>query len=276
VTETAWVCATCGVQQAPSASAPASCAICEDERQYVPSSGQRWTTIDELRAGGHRNVLEPLEPGLSQIRTEPSFAIGQQAYLVQMSDGNVLWDCVSYLDDETIAAVRELGGVRAIAISHPHFYSACVEWAHAFDATVWLPSADSRWVMRPDPSIRHVEEDEVALAEGVRLVRIGGHFHGSTVLLWSTGAEGRGVLLTGDSIATVGDPGSVSVMYSYPNRIPLSATETRDVARRVLALRFDRLYAGWDGDVIASGAHEAVERSLDRYARMAEGSWERS
>jgi hypothetical protein len=65
-------------------------------------------------------------------------------------------------------------------------------------------------------------------------------------------------------------------MYSYPNRIPLSAAEVRDVAERVLALPFDRLYAGWDGDVIGSGAHEAVERSLERYARMAEGTWERS
>jgi len=242
----------------------------------VPASGQRWTWIDELRAAGHRNVLEPLEPGLTQIRTEPSFAIGQQAYLVQAPDGNVLWDSVSYLDDETIAAVRELGGIRAIAISHPHFYSSCVEWAHAFDAAVWLPSADSRWVMRPDVSIRHFDEDEVALAEGVRVVRIGGHFHGSTVLSWSAGGQGRGVLLTGDSIATVGDPGSVTVMYSYPNRIPLSAAEVRDVAKRVLALPFDRLYAGWDGDVIGSGAHEAVERSLERYARMAEGTWVRS
>jgi hypothetical protein len=272
---TAWICATCGVQHAASVEPPAACAICDDERQYVPATGQRWTSLEELRAEGRRNVLEPLEPGLTQIRTEPSFAIGQQAYLVRTPAGNVLWDCISYLDDETVAAVGELGGIDAIAISHPHFYSSCVEWAHAFDATVWLPSVDRAWVMRPDPSIRHVDEDEVSPVEGVRLVRVGGHFHGSTVLSWPGGADGRGVLLTGDTVATVADPRSVTIMYSYPNRIPLSPAEVRDVGARLLALDFDRLYAGWDGDVIDRGAHEAVERSFERYARMAEGTWPR-
>jgi glyoxylase-like metal-dependent hydrolase (beta-lactamase superfamily II) len=252
-----------------------SCAICDDERQYVPASGQRWTSLEELRAEGRRNVLEPLEPGLTQIRTEPSFAIGQQAYLVQTPAGNVLWDCISFIDDETIAAVRELGGIDAIAISHPHFYSSCVEWARAFDATIWLPAPDREWVMRPDPSIRHFGEESVSLVDGVRLVRVGGHFHGSTVVLWEAGSDGRGALLTGDSIGTVRDPRSVYIMYSYPNGIPLSAAEVRDVGARILALRFDRLYAGWDGDVIQAGAHEAVERSLERYAAMAEGTWPR-
>jgi glyoxylase-like metal-dependent hydrolase (beta-lactamase superfamily II) len=273
---TAWICATCGVQHPPSLEPPLSCAICDDERQYVPAGGQRWTSLAALETEGRRNVLEPLEPGLTQIRTEPSFAIGQQAYLVQTPAGNVLWDCVSYLDDATVSAVRALGGVAAIAISHPHFYSSCVEWAHAFGATVWLPAADRGWVMRPDPSIRHVEEDSVSPVEGVRLVRVGGHFRGSTVLLWPAGGEGRGVLLTGDTIATVADPRSVSIMYSYPNRIPLSAREVRDVGSRVLALEFDRLYAGWDGDVISAGAHEVVERSFERYARIVEGSWPRA
>lgn len=276
MTSTAWICATCGVQYPPSPEPPASCQICDDERQYVPSGGQRWTTREELRAAGHRNVLEELEPGLTQIRTEPSFAIGQQAYLVQTPAGNALWDCISYLDDATTEAVHALGGIDAVAISHPHFYSACVEWAHSFGATVHLSAADRAWMMRPDASVHHFDGDELVPLEGTRLIRVGGHFPGSTVLLWPAGASGRGVLLTGDTIATVEDPRSVTIMYSYPNRIPLSANEVRDVAARVLALGFDRLYAGWDGDVLATGAHEAVERSFERYARMVEGTWPRA
>lgn len=241
----------------------------------MPLEGQRWTSLEELRRDGRRNVFEELEPDLVAIRTEPSFAIGQQACLVRTPAGNVLWDCISYLDDETIAEVERLGGIAAIAVSHPHFYDSCVEWAHAFDATVHLPAADRRWVMRPDPSIRHFEEDEIEPVKGTRLIRVGGHFHGSTVLLWPAGAEGRGVLLTGDSIATVGDPASVTIMYSYPNRIPLSAAEVRDVADRALAHRFDRLYAGWKGDVIDAGAGQAIRRSVERYAGMVEGTWPR-
>jgi hypothetical protein len=221
-------------------------------------------------------VLEELEPGLVAIRTERAFAIGQQAYLVRTPAGNVLWDCISLLDDNTIAEVNRLGGISAIAISHPHFYDSCVEWAHAFGAPIHLPAADRRWVMRPDSAIRHFEEDEIEPVKGTRLIRVGGHFHGSTVLLWRAGADGGGALLTGDSIATVGDPASITIMYSYPNRIPLSAAEVRDVAERALRYPFDRLYGGWEGDVIVSGAGDAIRRSVERYAGMVEGTWPRS
>lgn len=271
-----WICVTCGVQHAPSPKPPDACAICLDERQYVPLAGQRWTTLEEMERSGYRNVVQELEPGLVAIRTERAFAIGQQAYLVRTSAGNVLWDCISFLDDTTIAEVNRLGGISAIAISHPHFYDSCVEWAQAFDAPIHLPAADRGWVMRPDPAIRHFEEDEIEPVEGTRLVRVGGHFHGSTVLHWRAGADGGGALLTGDSIATVGDPASVTIMYSYPNRIPLSGAEVRDVADRALRHRFDRLYAGWEGDVIMSGAPDAIRRSVERYAGMVEGTWPRS
>lgn len=274
--EALWICVTCGVQHAPSPKPPDACAICLDERQYVPLDGQRWTTLDEMRRSGYRNVLEELEPGLVAIRTEHAFAIGQQAYLVRTPAGNVLWDCISFLDHDTIAEVNQLGGISAIAISHPHFYDSCVEWAHAFDAPIHLPKADRRWVMRPDSAIRHFEEDEIEPVEGTRLIRVGGHFRGSTVLLWRPGADGGGALLTGDSIATVGDPSSITIMYSYPNRIPLSAAEVRDVANRALRHRFDRLYAGWEGDVIMSDAQDAIRRSVERYAGMVEGTWPRS
>src|SRR5438094_540486 len=106
----AFICETCGVQHAPSAEPPAGCAICLDERQYVGRSGQRWTTLEAL-AAGHRNELREEEPGLTGIGTTPEFGIGQRALLVQAPGGNVLWDCVSLLDDETGAAVEGLGGV---------------------------------------------------------------------------------------------------------------------------------------------------------------------
>jgi hypothetical protein len=271
-----WICVTCGVQHAPSPKPADACAICLDERQYVPLAGQRWTTLEEMKRSGYRNVLEELEPGLVAIRTVQAFAIGQQAYLVRTPAGNVLWDCISFLDDDTITEVSRLGGISAIAISHPHFYDSCVEWAHAFDAPIHLPKADRRWVMRHDSAIRHFEDDEIEPVEGTRLIRVGGHFRGSTVLLWRAGADGGGALLTGDSIATVGDPASITIMYSYPNRIPLPAAEVRDVADRALRHRFDRLYAGWEGDVIMSDAQDAIRRSVERYARMVEGTWPRS
>ena len=125
-----FMCVACGSQFAPTTVEPDFCPICEDERQYVPPAGQTWTSLEELRTS-HSNRIEEIEPGLVGIGTEPSFAIGQRALLVQTSDGNVLWDCVSLIDDATVSAVNAVGGIGAIAISHPHYYSSMVEWSRA-------------------------------------------------------------------------------------------------------------------------------------------------
>ena len=57
-----YLCTTCGTQFAPSAEPPAACPICEDARQYVPPTGQRWTTPADLRRT-HRNGYRRLRAG---------------------------------------------------------------------------------------------------------------------------------------------------------------------------------------------------------------------
>ena len=144
------------MQHASSAEPPAQCAICQDERQYVPPQGQRWATLDELRAEGRRADVRELEPGLTGIGAEPSIGIGQRALLVRTATGNVLWDCLGFIDDAAVAAVKDRGGLAGIAMSHPHFYGVCVEWSHAFGhAPIFIPEADRRWLMRPDPAVSH-------------------------------------------------------------------------------------------------------------------------
>jgi hypothetical protein len=276
---TAFICVTCGVQQADGVDLPERCAICEDERQYVGLSGQRWTNLDDMRGRFH-NVLTKLEPDLIRITTEPEFAIGQYAFLIRTHSGNVLWDCVSLLDDETAAAVRALGGIDAIAISHPHFYATCVEWSQRFGhAPIFLSGADRAFVMRPSPAIVSFEGDDVEPVPGLRMLRLGGHFHGASVLHWPAGADGRGVLLTGDTIALVADPDWVTFMYSYPNRIPLPANTVRELADRVLRHDFDRIYPSAPvrpENVLLRGAKDAVRRSAKRYIGMVEETWPRS
>lgn len=104
-----YICVRCGVQHAAAARPPARCDICEDEREAVYREGQPWTTLADLRRD-HYNVIQPLERDLIGICTEPHFAIGQQALLIQTSEGNVLWDCVSLLDDATIARCEQQEG----------------------------------------------------------------------------------------------------------------------------------------------------------------------
>ncbi|MCA9973144.1 MAG: hypothetical protein KC425_23155 [Anaerolineales bacterium] len=99
------ICMTCGTQFAAAPAAPAHCPICEDERQYVGWQGQRWTTLADLQAG-HHNQIKTEEPNLTGIGTQPGFAIAQRALLVQTAVGNLLWDCISLLDDATVEAVK--------------------------------------------------------------------------------------------------------------------------------------------------------------------------
>lgn len=271
VPRTCLICRTCGVQHAAGERPPERCAICDDERQYVGWGGQAWTTLAELRAEGLRCQLRELEPGLVGIGTTPPFAIGQRALLVRTPAGNLLWDCPGYLDDETVGRVRALGGIGAIACSHPHFHGVMVEWSRAFGgAPIYVPRADSAWVLRPDPVVRWWE-GRLAPLPGVTVVQCGGHFEGSSVLLWRDGAEGRGVLLVGDTVTVVSDRRFVSFMRSYPNLIPLPASEVRRVAAAVAGLEFDRIYGGWWDRDVRQDAYQAVTRSAERYIAHVEG-----
>ncbi|MAT97050.1 MAG: MBL fold metallo-hydrolase [Anaerolineaceae bacterium] len=261
---THFMCKTCGTQFAASETPPMHCPICEDERQYIGWKGQQWTTLADLQAD-HHNVIKEEEPNLTGIGTQPGFAIGQRALLVQTPEGNLLWDCISLIDEATITAVNNLGGIRAIAISHPHYYSSMIEWSRAFDAPIYLHAADQQWVMRPDTAVEFWQGETKPLWAGMTLIRGGGHFEGGTVLHWPAGADGKGVLLTGDILQVVSDRRYVSFMYSYPNLIPLPAREVRRIVAAVEPYAYDRIYGAWWDRVVAENAKTAVHRSADRY-----------
>jgi glyoxylase-like metal-dependent hydrolase (beta-lactamase superfamily II) len=256
---TRFLCVTCGTQYPDSDEPPAACPICEDERQYVPESGQAWTTLEELRAT-HRAVIREELPGLLGIGCEPEFAIGQRALLV---DG-VLWDCQALLDDEIAAAV---GSLDAIAVSHAHYYTTMVEWAHRFDCPIFVHADDREQVMCPDPSIRFWEGEQLELKPGLTLLRLGGHFAGGQVLHWSAGSA----LLSGDIVTVVADRRYVSFMWSYPNLIPLPAATVRAIAEKLEPWAFDRVVGAWWGRVVRRDGKEAVRRSAERYVRAVTG-----
>jgi glyoxylase-like metal-dependent hydrolase (beta-lactamase superfamily II) len=262
-----FICVTCGAQFPTSLGPPANCRICDDERQYVGHEGQRWTTLGELRRE-HSNLISEIEPGLTGIITAPRFAIGPQAHLIATPAGNILWNCLNLIDDETIAAVARRGGLAAIAVSHPHFFSGVADWSHAFGGIpVYLHADDRQWVTRPDDVI-HFWPGETAdplPGSSLTLIRCGGHFPGSCVLHWPRGAHGAGALLTGDTIQVVQDRRWVSFLYSYPNLIPLGAAAINRIVDSVEPYAFDRLYGGWPESVVFTDAKGAVKRSAERY-----------
>ena len=231
----------------------------------MPVEGQRWTTLAELR-DGHGNWIKE-DAGFLGIGTEPSFAIGQRALLVPWRGSNLMWECVSLLDDETAAEVERRGGLSGIAISHPHYYSSVAEWAQRFDCPVHLHADDADWVMRPDERIVHWQGEAHELGEGLTLVRCGGHFTGGQVLHCAP----QNALLSGDIVQVIPDRAWVSFMYSYPNLIPLGADAIRRIVAALEPYEFERIVGAWWGRVVPSDGKAIVRRSAERYLRAIGG-----
>jgi glyoxylase-like metal-dependent hydrolase (beta-lactamase superfamily II) len=226
----------------------------------VPEAGQQWTTLAEVRAS-RRAEIRAEEPGLTGLGLEPELAIGQRALLVETPGGNLLWDCTALLDEHE-SFVRGRGGIEAIAISHPHFYSTMVDWARAFSCPILVHEDDRQWVMEPDEAIEFWRGETRELLPGVTLLRLGGHFPGGQVLHSRTG-----YLLTGDVVAPRPGGKWVSFMYSFPMLIPLPAREVERIAAALEPWEFDRIYGGWWDSAVPRDAKAAVRRSAERYAR---------
>jgi hypothetical protein len=258
---TSFLCKTCATQYPESDEPPDECPICCDERQYVPEEGQQWVTYDDVRASHHADIREE-QPQLTGIGLKPQFGIGQRALFVESPSGNVLWDCAPLLD-EIASFVESRGGLRAIAISHPHYYTTMVEWAQRFDCPVLIHELDQKWVQRADETIKLWDADACELWDGLTLLRLGGHFAGGQVLHWPAGDA----LLSGDIVQVL--PGSqwVSFMYSYPMLIPLPAREVVRMAAALEPWEFDRVYGAWWGRVVREDGKDVVRRSAERYVQ---------
>ena len=154
------------------------------------------------------------------------FGIGQRAILIQTPNGNVLWDCITLLDQETVDKVIQLqngktprffsfdlsyqvmslGGLVAIVISHPHYYTTHANWSSTFSCPVYISSADAFWLERftsiNGPSgkadLRLFNNVHKEIVTGVTAIRCGGHFDGSLCLYWD-----QGVLCIADTLVIV-------------------------------------------------------------------------
>ncbi len=271
---TLWICKTCAVEYPETAEPPLECPICLDERQWVPSSGQAWTSIEQMSTDGYKLEIEEVEPNLFFITSSPEAGIGQRALLVRTDAGNLLWDPTGFVDDDGAQRIRDLGGAVAIVASHPHMFGAQVAWSRALGgAPVLVSEADSSWIQRADPVIR-LWSGDLEVLPGVTLRTVGGHFPGSSVAYWPAGANGRGVILAGDSIFPGSDGKSVTFMRSFANRIPLSAAVVDRVANKAIERPFDRLYGNFSDGLVDTDARAVVRRSADRYMAWVRGDYD--
>ncbi|RJE19880.1 metallo-beta-lactamase, partial [Aspergillus sclerotialis] len=250
---------------------------------------QTWTTLRTLQTSSqnYKNIFTPDSntPNLVSIHTVPKVGIGQRAFLCRTPAGNVLWDCLTYIDDETVTRINELGGLKAVVISHPHYYSTNLHWARAFGCPVYLSCEDEEWAVRRDGDIAGGTGDgdgdgsgsgagKQVFWEGKEMlplktagsgsaatpeegdlvvIKTGGHFPGSSVLWWKSLRK----LLIADSILVVPSgiyhvdrpvgTASFTFMWSYPNMIPLPPDEVHNIWKAIKDTEFDDAHAAFVG-----------------------------
>ena len=163
---------------------------------------------------------------------------------------------------------RALGGIAAIAVSHPHLAGSIVDWSRAFDhAPIYWHADNRRWVMRPDPAYVFWEGSANPYWRASPWCAAAVTSKARRRCTGRRAREGRGALLTGDTMQVAQDRRYVSFMYSYPNMIPLNRPAIERIVRAVEPFEFERLYSGWWDYVVTTEAKPAVKRSAERYIK---------
>jgi len=256
------ICATCGTQY-PEYSEVERCLICEDERQYIPEQGQLWTTHSILLQT-HETKIRPINDRLFELFIAPKFGIGQRALLVLSEHGNILWDCIPMLDEKTVHFIKAKGGVSAIGISHPHYYSNMGTWAKTFDCPIYIHQKDKAYIIDEVDAVSLWSGEELLLWDDLKLLNLGGHFDGGTVLL-APQMSARGTMCCSDILQIAPSKAFVAMMYSYPNNIPLPLREIERIGKRLGKLEFDALYGAFTYQNLTENVKDIVENSIKRY-----------
>ncbi len=256
-------CTTCGTQFIDTKHTSGNCPVCSNDRQYLPAKGQAWTKMEELRSN-YTNLFTRISDNLYEIITLPKFAIGQKAFLILSPNGNILWDCISLLNEATVEFIKSKGGLKAIVISHPHYYSSINDWAETFNCPIYIHQNDEEFIYTKGSRISLWKGAEIELWDGIKIKNIGGHFPGSSLLIVPY-ISAKGTIFCGDTFYISPSKTHVSVMYSYPNFIPVSLSEIKRINESMINIPFDTLIGAFDNQKISPNAKEILHASFLKY-----------
>ncbi|ASK32165.1 MBL fold metallo-hydrolase [Chryseobacterium sp. T16E-39] len=229
----------------------------------MPQSGQTWTTHEKLLEK-HSVKIKKINEHLYELLVNPGFSIGQRALLILSESGNILWDCIPLLDEGLVEFINTKGGLKAIAFSHPHYYSNMKMWAETFNCTIYIHENDRQWVANGGDFIEYWPGNQLELWDQLKLHNIGGHFEGSSIIEIPWMSE-NGTLLIGDTMYLSPSMKHFATMRSYPNRIPLPLHEIRRIEKRFEEIQYDTIYGFYPYQNVNNNAKEIVRSSFAAY-----------
>ena len=248
--------------------AAGACPICEDERQYVPEAGQRGPPPSSCRPStATRCARRRGSSGSARagVRDRAACAAGPFAA------GNVLWDCISLIDDGRSPRSRPRRRCAAIAISHPHYYSGMVDGRAPSAACRSTSTRTTGAGYAPDPAIELWDGRTKELgrrADAGALRRPLRRRHGAAL-----GRRGRRPRRAADRRHPPGDAGphARQLHVQLSEHDPAAGAAVRAIARAVEPFAYDRIYGAWWGRLVRSDAKAVVARSAERYRRALRG-----
>jgi glyoxylase-like metal-dependent hydrolase (beta-lactamase superfamily II) len=214
--------------------------------------------------GSNSVRIGQINENVYELEITPRFAIGQRAFLIISKNGNILWDCFPLLNAPTIEFIKAKGGLRGIAFSHPHYYSNMKDWAKTFDCPIYIHKSDEKWIMERGEKLYLWEGEELPLWDDIRMINIGGHFPGSSILHVPFLSK-EGTIFVGDTVYVSPSMKHMAVMFSYPNRIPLPKEEVRKVKKRFDKVPFDKLFGFYSYQNVTQNPKSIMEAFMNRY-----------
>ncbi|MEM1343754.1 MAG: MBL fold metallo-hydrolase [Pseudomonadota bacterium] len=232
-----YACANCGHWQIWfSGQQPLSCPICTDTRNALPEDGWDFKT-EAWAEATFTNTWREYAPGLWGFSASPKFGLGATGWLMVREDGNVLFESCPWYKPDALAKIRELGGVRVLAASHPHGYGALWQIQREFDPIVTIHKADIPYSKAF--KVNWPADDIHEIAPGLTLYHVGGHYEGHSVLHDATNRR----LFVGDSLKieqdSAGRSTAISCHKAYHYEIPLSHGELARYVEVFRTLPFD-------------------------------------
>lgn len=182
------------------------------------------------------NSWREFTPGLWGFSAEPKFGLGATGWLLVREDGNVAFEACPYYKPDALEKIRELGGIRVLAASHPHGYGALWQLQREFDPILTIHKGDIPYSKAF--RVNWPADDLHEVAPGLTLHHVGGHYEGHSVLY----DEAHAALFCGDSLkieqGADGRPTAISCHKAYHYEIPLTRGELARYCEVFAALPF--------------------------------------
>ncbi|RPF71186.1 MBL fold metallo-hydrolase [Aurantiacibacter spongiae] len=232
-----FACANCGFWQLHFD--PPECPVCTDVRNDLPEDGWRFLPEREV-AASHDGSAREVAEGLWAFTTTPALGLGGTGWLLVREGGNVAFEAAPYYSPPMLDTLARLGGIAALAASHPHGYGALFQLQREFDPPVVAIHKDDLAYTKAF-RVTAPYDETLELASGCTLYRVGGHYAGQAALH----DAGGGRLFCGDMFKVDQDEAGrsthVSSHKAFHRNIPLTHGELRHYRDVIAPLSFEAL-----------------------------------